>query len=57
MTNFLIEKASQKLALSEKPSPEIAKLLERYQSLLGAEETDDELDKLEDQLYDWVESE
>lgn len=57
VTNFLIEKASQKLALSEKPSPEIAKLLERYQSLLGAEETDDELDKLEDQLYDWVESE
>ncbi len=57
VTNFLIEKISQKLELSEEPVPEIAKLLERYQRLLGAEETDDELDKLEEQLYDWVESE
>jgi molecular chaperone DnaK len=58
MTNFLVEKVSQKLAEDTQPEPQIVELLERYQKLLVKDEegVDDELDELEDKLYDWIEN-
>ncbi|MBB3061697.1 Hsp70 family protein [Microbulbifer rhizosphaerae] len=57
VTNFLIEKVSQKLEQCQ-PAPEgIVELMERYKDLLGREDADEQLDELEDQLYEWVEDE
>lgn len=55
-TNYLMEKVSEKLSQTETEAPDIRKLLERYQSLLQTGDNDDELDNLEDQLYEWLEA-
>ena len=57
VTNYLIEKVSQKLQVEGTAAPtNMHELLERYKSLL-AEDADDSLDEVEDQLYDFIESE
>lgn len=55
-TNFLIEKAAQKLQQEGEAAGEMADLLARYQTLLQQEGADDELDELEDRLYEWVDN-
>lgn len=57
VTNYLIEKVSQKLQHQGTAAPtNMHDLLKRYKSLLEQDD-DDTLDEIEDQLYDWIESE
>ena len=57
VTNYLIEKVSQKLNNQSATTPTgMHDLLERYKSLLEQDD-DDALDEVEDQLYSWIESE
>lgn len=54
VTNYLIEKVNQRL--QEQDAPHMRDLVDRYRLLLeqGNEEV---LDEIEDQLYEWIESE
>jgi len=57
VTNYLIEKVSQRLQTEGESAPTgIHDLLESYKLLLE-QDADDGLDEVEDQLYDWIESE
>lgn len=55
-TNYLMEKVNEKLSQLETDAPDIRTLLDRYQGLLQTGDNDDEMDRLEDQLYEWVET-
>lgn len=56
VTNYLIEIVSKRLQQEGEAAPEaMCKLLEKYQLLLG-QNAEDELDEIEDELYDWIES-
>jgi molecular chaperone DnaK len=57
VTNYLIEKVSKRLQEQGSVAPQSMRdLLESYKLLLE-QDSDDELDEVEDQLYDWIESE
>ena len=56
VTNYLVEKASKRLQQAGGAAPEgMSELLENYKLLLG-QDAEDELDEIEDKLYDWIES-
>ena len=59
VTNYLIEKVSQRLQAQGESAPEqIKTLLQRYRVLLDQDQDQDKaLDEVEDQLYDWIDSE
>jgi molecular chaperone DnaK len=55
VTNYLVEIVSKRLQQEGESAPEaIGKLLEKYRLLLG-QDAEDELDEIEDKLYDWIE--
>ena len=57
VTNYLIEKVSKRLQQEGEAAPAgMRDLLERYKLLLEKND-EDELDEVEDQLYDWIEDE
>ncbi len=57
VSNYLIEKVRTCLLQEgDKAPPEIQQLLDTYISLV-AENADEEIDVIEDKLYDWIESE
>jgi molecular chaperone DnaK (HSP70) len=56
VTNYLVEIVGKRLRQEGEAAPEaMYKLLETYKLLLE-QDADDELDEIEDELYDWVES-
>ncbi|MEE8056625.1 MAG: Hsp70 family protein [Pseudomonadales bacterium] len=57
VTNYLVEKVSKRLQQDGDTAPDgMNALLENYKWLLG-QDAEDELDELEEKLYDWIESE
>lgn len=57
ITNYLIEKVSKQVTELGPAAPQnILDLLENYKLLLE-QDNEEELDEVEDQLYDWIESE